>query len=420
MNDIDWNKEHILRIENENIDFESDDFNKKELRKKIEPWLTALFQSEHLSLLAGTGLTIGACYLAGANPQAMDQIQFEIYNNEINKNSKKQAKEMGRGNANIEDNFRVAMELYKGLLILENEEAKKLKNEINIKLKNFINNVLKTEYDFLNKIEENNAIRYLKSFLISFASRTATRERLNLFTTNYDRFIEYACDLSGILILDSFTGKIKPIFRTRKIELDYHYNPPGIRGEPRYVEGVVRYTKIHGSLDWRFENNKIYRAPLPFGAEKEYPGISENPFDRVVIYPNSSKGIETIYYPYLELFRDFSSAICRPNSVVVTYGYGFGDSHVNRIIEDMLTIPSTHLVIISYNKADGRIEEFVKNKNLAQITLLIGKHFGDLKTLVDNYLPKPAIDLISKRKNRILKDREISNNDNDEDKENDE
>lgn len=29
----------------------------KALRKHIEPWLTALFQSEHLSLLAGAGLT---------------------------------------------------------------------------------------------------------------------------------------------------------------------------------------------------------------------------------------------------------------------------------------------------------------------------------------------------------------------------
>jgi hypothetical protein len=29
-------------------------FGIKELRSRVEPWLTALFQSEHLSLLAGT------------------------------------------------------------------------------------------------------------------------------------------------------------------------------------------------------------------------------------------------------------------------------------------------------------------------------------------------------------------------------
>ena len=32
-------------------------FGLKELRGRIEPWLTSLFQSEHLSLLLGSGLT---------------------------------------------------------------------------------------------------------------------------------------------------------------------------------------------------------------------------------------------------------------------------------------------------------------------------------------------------------------------------
>lgn len=32
-------------------------FTRTELRERIEPWLTALFQAEHLSLLAGAGLS---------------------------------------------------------------------------------------------------------------------------------------------------------------------------------------------------------------------------------------------------------------------------------------------------------------------------------------------------------------------------
>ena len=72
----------------------------------------------------------------------------------------------------------------------------------------------------------------------------------------------------------------------------------------------------------------------------------------------------------------------------------------------MFTIPSTHLVIIAYNDPGKRIQNFLKDKNKAQYTLLIGSHFGDLQQLVDGYLPKSAIDrltikmsdLISKRK----------------------
>ena len=44
-----------------------------------------------------------------------------------------------------------------------------------------------------------------------------------------------------------------------------------------------------------------------------------------MIYPNPAKDVETLAYPYAELFRDFAAAICRPNSVLVTFGYGFGD-----------------------------------------------------------------------------------------------
>ena len=69
---------------------------------------------------------------------------------------------------------------------------------------------------------------------------------------------------------------------------------------------------------------------------------------RLMIYPNAAKDRETVHYPYVELFRDFAASICRPNSTVVCYGYSFGDEHINRVIEDMLTIPSTHLVIIAY------------------------------------------------------------------------
>ena len=81
------------------------------------------------------------------------------------------------------------------------------------------------------------------------------------------------------------------------------------------------------------------------------------------------------------------------NSVVVTYGYGFGDDHVNRVLRDMLSIPSTHLVIISFDDAAGRLPAFHDRAgNEAQMTLLVGPHFGDLKTLMDYYLPKAAID----------------------------
>ena len=214
MNKIDWSKNHILKISNETecLDDISEDAIKK-YRDKIEPWLTAVFQSEHLALLAGTGLTSAVASLAEVNAPGMDRIEFIEFGEQIKKSADSQAKEMKRGKANIEDDLRVAIDLYKGLLIQNDDaKAKTLKDDIDAKLIAFIKKVLNAEKEFLEK--KGDALTYLKSFLISFASRTASRNRLNIITTNYDRFIEYACDMAGILVLDSFTGKITPVFRT--------------------------------------------------------------------------------------------------------------------------------------------------------------------------------------------------------------
>jgi len=398
----DDDKKHFLFLANEYINITSDgykengNFNKLKIRQKIEPWLTAVFQSEHLSLLVGSGLSI----TMSQKKDMMSRIEFKHkeYKDKIKQTADNQAKKLGRGEANFEDDLRVAIDLLKGYEIQNNELEEELKKEINENLQKLLKSILDVERDIK---KENFAA--LKSFLLSFASRTATKDRLNIFTTNYDRFIEYGLDEVGILTLDRFIGKLKPIMRFHRIDLDYHYNPPGIRGEPRYVEGVVRFTKIHGSIDWQFENDRIVRIPLPFG-EKADDKSFNNPYEKIVIFPNSSKAVETSYFPYSELFRDFSTAICRPNSVLVTYGYGFGDSHINRIILDMLTIPSTHLVIISYG-IEERIINFIRKCNLSQLTILLGNHLGDLNTLSQYYLPKPAIDRITDREANILEKR---------------
>lgn len=227
--------------------------------------------------------------------------------------------------------------------------------------------------------------------------------------------IEAGAELAGLHLLDRFTGTLAPIFRSSRLDIDMHYNPPGIRGEPRYLEGVARFTKLHGSIDWIYTGADIRRIGLPFGSADirsflNAPGLSDIDSRKVMIYPNSAKDRETAEYPYVELFRDFAAALCRPNSTLIIYGYGFGDEHINRVIKDMLTIPSTHLVVISYNDAGGRImKKYEEMGRHSQITLIIGEDLAELKTLVDYFMPKPSIDKASIRMSELLKQRYSSN-----------
>ncbi len=347
-------------------------FGPERLRPRIEPWLTALVQSEHLSLLIGSGLTHAVHSIAGGKTlPGMQSLPFTIFDNEISKGAKQVAKAVGRESGNLEDQIRVANELLRGLEIIastkietatEHTKVSELRRELTNALEAFAASILEGEHSFAlspTKKREN-AFNYLVSFLMSFASRSGTRERLHLFTTNYDRYIEAGADTAGLRMIDRFVGTLAPVFRASRLDVDLHYNPPGIRGEPRYLEGVARFTKLHGSVDWVDCDGVIRRIGLPFGAQDTKPflaasGLENTDARRLMIYPNAAKDRETASYPYVELFRDFAAAICKPNSTLVCYGYSFGDEHVNRVIEDMLTIPSTHLVVVAYDDPLGRI-----------------------------------------------------------------
>lgn len=380
-------------------------------RRKIEPWLSAVFQAEHLNLLLGSGFTSAVSFAAGTNATGMQTAAGKSpHTAAIIAHATQTAKAMGRGAPNIEDQLRSAIAVMSGLDIIDAGAANAVRADINKAMETFLFSLLATERG----ISAANSVRaysMLQSFLLSFASRAASRERLHIFTTNYDRLIEHGCDQAGLRIIDRFVGTLQPLFRNTRVELDYHYNPPGIRGEPRYMEGVVRLTKLHGSLDWRFDADarRIYRAETPFGAEEDHPSIPNSPVDTVMIYPNPAKDVETNQYPYAELFRDFASATCKPNSVVVTYGYGFGDDHINRVLLDILSVPSAHLVVIAFD-LETRIKNFLEQTRPAQVTVLAGRHFASLQHLVEDYLPKPALDYITGRMSELLKNRAYADN----------
>src|SRR6056297_3270421 len=207
---------------------QEDSFTINELRGRIEPWLTSLFQSEHLSLLVGSGLTTAvqkATIKSTSNCMKIPVITSK-YSDKIKKAAHESASKTERGEANIEDYIRTTNNLLKGLEILEDEdEFNSLKNELDKVLDDFVANISKIENDIVmaKNIERTKAFNMLVMFLMSFASRTGTRDRLNIFTTNYDRLLEAGAELAGLHLLDRFIGTLAPIFRSSRLDLDMHY-----------------------------------------------------------------------------------------------------------------------------------------------------------------------------------------------------
>ena len=127
-----WQNSHIIKLRDfkEPTVIEAPD--SAELRNMVEPWLTALFQSEHLSLLTGAGISSAVHFLATGNSGAgMGHMEFSTYVNEIKISSNKSAKSSGRGEANIEDEIRTLNELIRGLeIVVSTGEKPKLEERI--------------------------------------------------------------------------------------------------------------------------------------------------------------------------------------------------------------------------------------------------------------------------------------------------
>lgn len=478
---------NVLHMQGQAIEW-PDSMSEADRHRQVASWLAALLAAEHVSLLVGSGLGQGLSAVAETDGLGMGEVDFRDlpHGKQVQARAHASAIKAGRGESNVEDQLRAALELHAGLQIMGVEAAALWGKWISETLTMFGKEVLSMERELRNAFdwmapavtiesgdqaerepgdesgddsddatasaaesepeadvpasdgeedsdaEADDAVppgvvarSLLSRFLLAFAGRPPARERLKIFTTNYDRLIEYGADQAGIRVLDRFVGSLEPVFRASRLDIDMHFNPPGIRGEPRYMEGVVHLAKLHGSVDWRFERDRVRRIPLRFGATdldlgevisddqpgKEGPAadgvsaadgkqvavevsassnvgaVDSRALQRLMIYPNAAKDVETLEYPYAELFRDFAAATCRPNSVLFTYGYGFGDDHINRVMKDMLTLSSTHLVVISFGDPGERIARFVAEVPPAQYTLMVGPAYGDLQSLVDNYLP---------------------------------
>ena len=191
--------------------------------------------------------------------------------------------------------------------------------------------------------------------------------RANLFTTNYDMAFDYALDNLGIYYINGFMGVHNRSFRPEVYDYDIYYPGQSISGKVHRAEKVLRYYKMHGSLSWVSTPptpSNVYGIKEVTMSEDFEPSIDK----QIIIYPCVSKKTFTLDLPYSELFRQFSQAITKPQSVLFCLGYSFYDEHINDIIYQALSIPSFTLIIANY-KTNAEIQK-IKDLNDPRIIII--------------------------------------------------
>jgi len=208
---------------------------------------------------------------------------------------------------------------------------------------------------------KNNRYYYHEMLIKKLLQRPNNLKRANLFTINYDMAFDYALDNLGVHYVNGFMGVHNRCFRPEVFEYDLYYPGESVAGKVHRAEKVLRYLKLHGSLSWVFTDRSVSNT---YGIKEislcELLKSKVN--NEAVIYPCVSKKSFVLDLPYSELFRQFSQAIVKPQSVLFCIGYSFNDEHINDIIRLALSIPSFTLIIANYspNYANTEIERLKK------------------------------------------------------------
>lgn len=263
----------------------------------------------------------------------------------------------------------------------EVNEIVKISNDKNQDPENQINIILKFIHEKIKKNTHNEKVIDLyKQFYIRTASKSR-KNPINIVTTNYDLYNELALDSLRYYYNDGFSGTFERQFNPLTYNYIYANNMKLEKNIWNRVDNFYNIFKIHGSISWEKKGTEIY--------EKD-PHLIEN--DSVMIYPTPLKDRSTLMVPYSDLFRIFKNQLSKPNSILITLGYSFGDDHINRVIYDCLAVPTFKLIIFGEAKEESNIYKLLKIHD-PRVTVVNSKdkiHY--FKNFIKKIMPEPLID----------------------------
>jgi hypothetical protein len=198
-------------------------------------------------------------------------------------------------------------------------------------------------------------------------------KQATIFTTNYDLFIEQAsAAFTGLNLNDGFVRSPRldrRIDYSSRMFFTQTYNTGNVY-EYKVEIPSINFVKLHGSLSWAKEGDDILcnispKPLLPVGRSAD--DIRTFVESYAVVLPQTTKFRTTLMErTYYELLRIYANELDKPNSILVTFGFSFGDSHILDITKKALKNPTLKLVAFAFNDADrvAFTDKFESNNNV--------------------------------------------------------
>ncbi len=223
-------------------------------------------------------------------------------------------------------------------------------------------------------------------------------KQVNLFTTNIDVFFEKALEDTQLEYNDGFYGRFNPVFsltnfKKSLFKKSLHYDNTS-------EIPVFNLLKVHGSLTWKSEKEKIVYSELKeieeikskWDAVKSkvidftttdkldhfISEVSSKTYDTTfndflvaydklaVVNPTKEKFQDTILnLHYYELLRVLSNELEKENTILFILGFSLADEHIREIVlRAANSNPTLTIKVFAYDSAAKTIiEENVKKGN---------------------------------------------------------
>lgn len=202
---------------------------------------------------------------------------------------------------------------------------------------------------------------------ISSRSLHIVNKQVNIFTTNFDMFMEDSCERLNIPYNDGFAGQINPTFSVANFNKIQRYK--SLQFDNTSDIPLFNIIKLHGSVSWQEKEEKIVYSNgfhIPDDLESKSGTDFEEDYKKIaVINPNAEKHFETVLDTnYASMLRKFTLELEKENSVLILIGFSLADKHIKNLLYGVMkSNPTLVVVYFSYSQYDETTDKHEEKKN---------------------------------------------------------
>lgn len=307
----------------------------KAAKEELKAILLSSLQMQHVSVLAGSGTSLG--------PVVKGPSMWTLWDFCVNENpgpGDEDRKLSTESKAVIEKvGYEVGLEGENIESLLSRCEAFQIIND-DKDIEIFINSSKKVILDKCTEfidLSNDQQLEAHRTFLHRMSRRRVRDSRLKLFTTNYDLCFEMSAGRQGLVVLDGFSFSEPRRFDPRYFLYDIVRRPTGGNEQGTPLEGVFHLFKLHGSVNWSRNSDGHVEV-----------NITPEPESAALIYPAHGKYQQSYVQPHLELISQYLAALREPNTCLIVAGFGFNDDHLSEpILTAVRTNPHLRLIVVN-------------------------------------------------------------------------